>query len=363
MDSKRTKSNTQEDVDNLGNNNDEKKVAKNSKFKEYDEQEFDLPSPNTLKQIDELNVDFDLDLSDNKQSIVEKQSPKTTKNRDKSKKPEKKKKAEKKPPKEKEKNAEPKKKGKKKANDDKSQVTKIETKKTAKEGAGDDEGPPDKKKGNVSEMHVGLKGNMLKVAEYLLVTNRPYSVINVCDNLRGAVKKKDLEKILDDLGAQGYLTIKAFGATKVFNYNQDKLPLPDIDKVNEKTEEVQTIKGTLDYKTEDFKSYQKELSSLKGSQEDNKIIGECQNQTKIDLELLEWIKENQRNEEDDNEEVFEQLKSQIGTASTEQIKAQKEVKLRKTLLKEMVDTMCDTMNKKLKDFVKLTQVELEYKPN
>jgi len=51
--------------------------------------------------------------------------------------------------------------------------------------------------------------------------NRPYSLINIHDNLHGKIKKANLEKLLDKLskGEDGELTCKEFGKAKIYLYN------------------------------------------------------------------------------------------------------------------------------------------------
>ena len=54
------------------------------------------------------------------------------------------------------------------------------------------------------------------VLEYMNTQNRPYSLINVFDNLHGAVKKAALGRVLDALAASGSLKEKAYGKAKIY---------------------------------------------------------------------------------------------------------------------------------------------------
>jgi len=60
------------------------------------------------------------------------------------------------------------------------------------------------------------------VREYLESTNRPYSTINVFDNLHGAVKKASLQRVLDALAAEGLINEKVCGKSKVYWALQDQ---------------------------------------------------------------------------------------------------------------------------------------------
>ena len=96
--------------------------------------------------------------------------------------------------------------------------------------------PPEKLDGGVKESKTGpsnptepkknqSNGDPIeeKVKEYLRTQNRPYSIINVFDNLHGKVKKSDLQKALDNLAASGEIICKEFGKSQVYFYNQSNL--------------------------------------------------------------------------------------------------------------------------------------------
>eukprot|EP00916_Digyalum_oweni_P025941 GHVL01042715.1.p2 GENE.GHVL01042715.1~~GHVL01042715.1.p2 ORF type:complete len:163 (-),score=26.46 GHVL01042715.1:1552-2019(-) len=69
--------------------------------------------------------------------------------------------------------------------------------------------------------------------------NRPYSAINVADNLRGAVTKSQVPKIMESLGISGKLIMKQYGKFKVFLTPQESIIDPsDIDKLRELISEV-----------------------------------------------------------------------------------------------------------------------------
>jgi 26S proteasome regulatory subunit, ATPase 3, interacting protein len=54
------------------------------------------------------------------------------------------------------------------------------------------------------------------VLEYMNTQNRPYSLINVFDNLHGAVKKAALQRVLDKLEADAHLKAKVYGKAKIY---------------------------------------------------------------------------------------------------------------------------------------------------
>lgn len=60
------------------------------------------------------------------------------------------------------------------------------------------------------------------MVDYLNSTNRPYSTINVYDNLHGAVAKTALQRVLDKCAAEGKINMKVCGKSKVYWALQDQ---------------------------------------------------------------------------------------------------------------------------------------------
>jgi 26S proteasome regulatory subunit (ATPase 3-interacting protein) len=65
------------------------------------------------------------------------------------------------------------------------------------------------------------------VYDYLYKQNRPYSALQVFDNLHEQVKKAQVPRVLENLVAQGAVVEKAFGKTKIYHVNQDNMPSGD----------------------------------------------------------------------------------------------------------------------------------------
>ncbi len=98
------------------------------------------------------------------------------------------------------------------------------------------------------------------VYDYMKTQNRPYSLINIFDNLHGAIKKSQLGKILDALVEEGSLIMKEYN-TKIYLFNQDKLDVKitdsDIDaiqkEIDEKKEEHKKLKEVIASKANELK--------------------------------------------------------------------------------------------------------------
>lgn len=61
------------------------------------------------------------------------------------------------------------------------------------------------------------------VTDYMKTTNRPYSTINMFDNLHKAIPKPLLQQICTDLADKHVLVKKEYGKSVIFYYNQDLL--------------------------------------------------------------------------------------------------------------------------------------------
>ncbi|XP_026191039.1 homologous-pairing protein 2 homolog [Cyclospora cayetanensis] len=65
---------------------------------------------------------------------------------------------------------------------------------------------------------------------YMRQQNRPYNVQLIFDNLKRAIKKPELERLLDKLVAEDYLISKDLGKTRVFMYSQRQFVLSEANR-------------------------------------------------------------------------------------------------------------------------------------
>jgi len=85
-----------------------------------------------------------------------------------------------------------------------------------------------------------------KVGEYMKKQNRPYSLINVFDNLRGAHPKPALQLSLERLSADGgFLVGKSYGAQKFFYCKQEIFGDCSSDAVRELETQVAELRASL----------------------------------------------------------------------------------------------------------------------
>ena len=98
-----------------------------------------------------------------------------------------------------------------------------------------------------------------EVFNYLLSQNRPYSTINIFDNLHGKIKKGQLQKILDNLTLEGKIICKEYN-TKIYLVNQNNFPpvseeeLKEVeDEITEKRKVLAELRETLQNKEKEYK--------------------------------------------------------------------------------------------------------------
>lgn len=80
----------------------------------------------------------------------------------------------------------------------------------------------------------------------MIKQNRPYSVKNILDNLRGAVPKKVCETVLDQLCSEKVLQVKEYGSSKIYLANQENFPVQNQDALNKLDEQIKTNKENID---------------------------------------------------------------------------------------------------------------------
>ncbi|CAM9848728.1 unnamed protein product, partial [Hapterophycus canaliculatus] len=91
------------------------------------------------------------------------------------------------------------------------------------------------------------------VSDYMQQSNRPYSCINVFDNLRKKIPKAMVQKLLDELVRDGTLKMQEFSKAKIYYANQawpDALPNgagdASADKLQRLDQEARTLTAQLE---------------------------------------------------------------------------------------------------------------------
>tara|TARA_A100001015_G_scaffold270086_1_gene322335 strand:- start:578 stop:2116 length:1539 start_codon:yes stop_codon:yes gene_type:complete len=92
------------------------------------------------------------------------------------------------------------------------------------------------------------------ITSYMLQQNRPYSVIQICDNLHKRIQKSACQRVMDELVAGGILRCKQYGAASIY--------FPDQAKLCKTKTEVLEVEEALDNLSKEAKSLAEEESVI-----------------------------------------------------------------------------------------------------
>ncbi|KAI0073158.1 TBPIP-domain-containing protein [Panus rudis PR-1116 ss-1] len=127
------------------------------------------------------------------------------------------------------------------------------------------------------------------VLDYVKKMNRPYGAVDVAANLKGAVPKTAVQKILVSLAEKGELTQKTYGKTTFFVANQANLEDMPSEKLAALESEHKAIEEENKTLLAEVKAASAELAKIKGTPTDNELasqVGEtCQAVTKALVRL------------------------------------------------------------------------------
>eukprot|EP00474_Spongospora_subterranea_P008928 CRZ09386.1 hypothetical protein [Spongospora subterranea] len=112
------------------------------------------------------------------------------------------------------------------------------------------------------------------IKEYMLKTNRPYSHLNVFDNLHGAVKKVLVPKILNQLSDSGVLQQKDFGKVRIYLANQSNFDEVDQTEMDTIDDEIKVLTVTHTDSKSMLKSAQVDVAALKAKKSDAELHNE-----------------------------------------------------------------------------------------
>eukprot|EP00826_Nyctotherus_ovalis_P064939 TRINITY_DN9535_c0_g3_i1.p1 TRINITY_DN9535_c0_g3~~TRINITY_DN9535_c0_g3_i1.p1 ORF type:complete len:192 (+),score=57.69 TRINITY_DN9535_c0_g3_i1:92-667(+) len=101
-----------------------------------------------------------------------------------------------------------------------------------------------------------------RVLNYMKEQNRPYSALNVFDNLHGEIKKTEVQRILDVLVEEGEVKSKDFGKFVIYLFNQDKMPVVSKDEIEKTDKEINDHKEKLKALTDKLKEKQKSTCTI-----------------------------------------------------------------------------------------------------
>lgn len=96
---------------------------------------------------------------------------------------------------------------------------------------------------------------------YLLL----FDIVDIFNNLHGAVGKTAVVKVLTSLAESGQISAKAYGKQWVYVARQDLLPVPSSEELNAIDDEINSLKDLLQKEKESLKVVQSKLSLMNSS--------------------------------------------------------------------------------------------------
>ena len=101
-----------------------------------------------------------------------------------------------------------------------------------------------------------------RIFEYMKDTNRPYSTMNVFDNLRGQVAKKQVEILMEELVTQQRLIKKTYGKFTIYLVNQNVFGTTSPEEISQLTQEVASLTEQKNGMQEKHRQLQYDIGQL-----------------------------------------------------------------------------------------------------
>lgn len=192
-----------------------------------------------------------------------------------------------------------------------------------------------------------------EILEYMKKQNRPYSIINIFDNLHGKIAKKNMQKALDTLTEDGLLQAKEFGKNKVWLLNQQNIPQVNAKELSDLTENLNAIKKEHDKLADEVKEMTSYLKNLQNQLSNEDLDNEITKYQKLVEESGEKLSQfesgNYPQISDEDMKKAEDKKKQMET----------ECKKRKKMCMEMLNSLADGMDVKVANIMEMIGIEIE----
>lgn len=178
------------------------------------------------------------------------------------------------------------------------------------------------------------------VLQLMQEKNRPYSVINIGDELHGEFPKSAIQKAVDALTSEGKITCKLFGkSTKIYFASQEGLPVAS-------KEELQQLDNHLDELRERETELKQKVEELRARK--NRLAN-----TKPLPELYAYRDELRQRAEQEEARKDSLIEEAQGITPEDAEKHQKafrtrceQWRTRKNKCREMIDAFCEAVDKK-----------------
>ncbi|EAU91536.2 hypothetical protein CC1G_02025 [Coprinopsis cinerea okayama7 len=116
-----------------------------------------------------------------------------------------------------------------------------------------------------------------KILGYLKQMNRPFGAVDVAANLKGAIPKATVQKLLVALAEKGELVQKTYGKTTFFVVNQSTLEVVAAEKLTSLEAEIKTLEEENKQLAMDVKGLSSELTKAKSSLTNEELSAQIEN--------------------------------------------------------------------------------------
>eukprot|EP00359_Climacostomum_virens_P000250 CAMPEP_0204898440 /NCGR_PEP_ID=MMETSP1397-20131031/1296_1 /ASSEMBLY_ACC=CAM_ASM_000891 /TAXON_ID=49980 /ORGANISM="Climacostomum Climacostomum virens, Strain Stock W-24" /LENGTH=188 /DNA_ID=CAMNT_0052066291 /DNA_START=120 /DNA_END=683 /DNA_ORIENTATION=- len=176
------------------------------------------------------------------------------------------------------------------------------------------------------------------ILEYMVQQNRPYSALNVFDNLRGVVKKPQVIKVLDHLAELGKVQAKDFGKARVYLVDQKSLPTSTEAEIAQLDEEIRVKQAAVDELSDEVKQLKDKMK------ERSRLLTSAQLQDEI--QKLRAESERQQKELDASEGIVPVSDEERAVVQKRLLAMQQAAKARQRICMSIVHMFSDMMEQK-----------------
>lgn len=188
------------------------------------------------------------------------------------------------------------------------------------------------------------------ILDYLKTTNRPYSLINIFDNLKGRIKKPVIQKSLDDLVDQQLIEKKDFKKMAVYYYNQRNIVV-DQEIISEARQKLENIKEDYTAAMTQNKELRNKLINVE-KEETTEKIESLVGQLNVDIPVL---RKKLNIFKDKNAEIVPEHVIDDKTKSVEELELM--LKKRRRIFKTMFDTIQEQTGMKTEELYETLGIE------
>ncbi|KAJ3437412.1 tbp-1 interacting protein [Anaeramoeba flamelloides] len=207
-----------------------------------------------------------------------------------------------------------------------------------------------KKKRQVTKKYTVKEGKPL-IKNLFKTKNRPFSATNIVDNLESKITTSTVKKVIEELLKEGFITEQSWKKAKIWYINQSKMPLPDQSVIDKMDDETKTMKEKKLVLLKTHKKNQNEFTMLNNMESTNNITEEVKT-------LKKTIEE--------KKEKLEKLKSQIEITPEESKLLnknyelyRKEWKKRKKIVLDVFSQISEGSGKSLKELYEDAEIETD----